>query len=225
MNCEGGLLVETDRMAVQRWLSRYPGSTSGFSFSSLLKYNLTSPGPNQSKHIRIMKLNQSAGMRLAVVPGMKFAPRLPHESHRLIRQVLVSLLFHNSVRSVVRRAHFYEQPEVVSCTDCKAERLWDPTTDRIFNSFHVSFIEERELTANSLLRLPHGPRLPPPKPPSLIKHPSRSPFTLSTYLPFLQYNLPSAHHHTPKHHLVTKHCTRSHAHTHHHRPTPYYTLP
>lgn len=29
--------------------------------------------------------------------------------------------------------------------DSKAYRLWDPTTDRIFNSYHVSFIEHRDL--------------------------------------------------------------------------------
>ena len=38
--------------------------------------------------------------------------------------------------------------------NAKAYRLWDPTTDRIFNSFHVSFIEARHL--------------PPPSPPPVL---------------------------------------------------------
>jgi transposase InsO family protein len=43
----------------------------------------------------------------------------------------------------------------------KAYRLWDPATNNIFNSFHVSFIEQRELPPKPSSTLSQAP---PPKP-------------------------------------------------------------
>ena len=102
----------------------------------------------------------------------------------------------------------------------KAYRLWDPTTNRIFNSFHVSFIESHQLpllppppypphTSNPLLKNPSSPpsdspsssssstinttKIPPkfPIPPSTLIHP-----TLTSHFPqqphaFIPISLPT----------------------------------
>ena len=60
--------------------------------------------------------------------------------------------------------------------NAKAYRLWDPTTDRIFNSFHVSFIETRHF--------------PPPSPPADLTD-SPSTLTPSTLIIHLHLRLTS----------------------------------
>ena len=68
-------------------------------------------------------------------------------------------LFHRSVPCIL----------IGYARDSKAYRLWDPTTDRIFNSFHVSFIEHRELPPPPE-SLPVPPPLPPSHPPETRLH-------------------------------------------------------
>ena len=75
----------------------------------------------------------------------------------------------------------------------KAYRLWDPTTNRIFDSFHVSFIEHRQSASLSSSTptspIPQDPKLSPPSLPSppsttasssLPQNSPSTPFTIPT---------------------------------------------